>query len=89
MCFKDIPVPDEEIYVKLLIAKTNSFIRRVRWKIFFAVNGSKKEEDIKGFLSRNTGEKKEGAAVTRGCPASSTANGVAGRGDPRREHYGG
>ena len=43
--FKDIHVPDEETYVKLLIAKTNSFIRRVRWKVYFAVNGKKKDEE--------------------------------------------
>ena len=38
---KDIPIPKREEYEKLLISKTNSFIRRVRWKVFHADKGNK------------------------------------------------
>ena len=31
---KDIPIPGRDTYLRLLIAKTNSFIRRLRWVIF-------------------------------------------------------
>ena len=31
---KDIPIPGRDTYLRLLIAKTNSFIRRIRWDIF-------------------------------------------------------
>ena len=31
---KDIPIPGRNTYLRLLIAKTNSFIRRLRWVIF-------------------------------------------------------
>ena len=33
---KDIPIPRKETYIKLLFAKTNSFIRRIRWKVYYA-----------------------------------------------------
>ena len=33
---KDIPIPSHEVYMKALIDKTNSLIRRVRWRIFHA-----------------------------------------------------
>ena len=40
---KDIPVPSREVYTKALIAKTNSFIKRVRWRIFYA---ERKDDDL-------------------------------------------
>ena len=33
---KDIPIPSNEVYMKALIDKTNSLIRRVRWRTFHA-----------------------------------------------------
>ena len=31
---KDIPIPGRDTYLRLLIAKTNSFVRRMRWNIY-------------------------------------------------------
>ena len=38
---KDIPIPKRDVYVKLLISKVNSFIRRLRWKVFHADKANK------------------------------------------------
>ena len=35
---KNIPIPKPDNYKKLLIAKTEDFIQRVRWKVFFFLN---------------------------------------------------
>ena len=40
---KDIPIPSRETYMKALISKTNSLIRRVRWRVFYA---EKKKEGM-------------------------------------------
>ena len=39
---KDIPVPERNTYLKLLIAKVNSFVRRMRWNVYY------KEEELRG-----------------------------------------
>ena len=49
---KDIPVPKRDEYVKLLISKTNSFIRRVRWKVFHADKANKVVFDDKNSLMK-------------------------------------
>ena len=46
---KDIPIPGRDTYLRLLIAKTTSFVRRIRWDIFH------KEARVK---NRNVGVKK-------------------------------
>ena len=48
---KDIPLPTEETFMKLLIGKTNDFIRRLRWKVFHAEKSEKK----KVIKDKNTG----------------------------------
>ena len=37
---KNIPVPTNELYMKQLIAKTEQFIQRIRWKAYFHLNPS-------------------------------------------------
>ena len=53
---KNIPLPSNDSYLKSLIAKTESFIKRVRWKVFFFENPSDKEssEEKYGFRSTKT-----------------------------------
>ena len=35
---KDIPIPPEDQYRKLLLAKTEDFLQRLRWKVYFYLN---------------------------------------------------
>ena len=39
---KNIPIPTEDSYLKMLIAKTGDFIERIRWKVFFHLNPNAK-----------------------------------------------
>ena len=53
---KNIPLPSKDSYMKSLIAKTENFIKRVRWKVFFFENPSEKEasEEKYGFRTTKT-----------------------------------
>jgi len=35
---KIIPIPSKENYLKIMITKLESFVKRLRWKAFFMVN---------------------------------------------------
>ena len=45
---KNIPLWDKESYMKSLIAKTESFLKRMRWRIFF-YKGSVEETERQEF----------------------------------------
>ena len=54
---KNIPIPPNDSYLKALIAKTEHFIKRLRWKIFHFENASvedKPDEDNKTYGFRTT-----------------------------------
>ena len=42
---KNIPIPPEKSYIKTLIHKTENFIKRLRWKVFFFENEENDEND--------------------------------------------
>ena len=44
---KNIPIPSSKQYLKCFIDKLNSFIRRVRWKVFFYENDDEDFYDVK------------------------------------------
>ena len=41
---KNIPIPSEESYMKTLIEKTTSFVRRLRWRAYHFLKGTSDEE---------------------------------------------
>jgi len=43
---KNIPIPSNNQYLKCLLDKLNSFVRRIRWKAFFFDNKVEKNENI-------------------------------------------
>ena len=43
---KNIPIPSSKQYHKCFIDKLNSFIRRVRWKVFFYENDDEDSYDV-------------------------------------------
>ena len=53
---KNIPVPTKDCFLKSLIEKTESFIKRIRWKVFHFENLSEndKPEEKYGFKSSKT-----------------------------------
>ena len=51
---KNIPVPNRDSYIKLLIAKTGDFIERLRWKAFFFLNPEASKADIPNTFGFNT-----------------------------------
>ena len=53
---KNIPLPNHREYTKRLIEKTESVIKRIRWKAYFFLNPDKKSEQFEtyGFNSRKT-----------------------------------
>ena len=53
---KNIPLANDREYTKRLIEKTESVIKRMRWKAFFFLNPDKKSEQLEtfGFNSRRT-----------------------------------
>ena len=40
---KNIPIPSNQQYLKCLLKKVNSFVRRLRWKAFFFDNQNEHE----------------------------------------------
>ena len=42
---KNIPIPSRNSYLKKLIEKTESVIKRMRWKAFFFENSDSNEDD--------------------------------------------
>ena len=44
---KNIPLPNKKTYTKLMIEKTQSFLKRLRWKAFFFDNPSENSGDKK------------------------------------------
>ena len=42
---KNIPVPTQNSYMKSMISKVESLIRRMRWKVFWYENDQKKKKD--------------------------------------------
>ena len=53
---KNIPLPNHSEYTKRLIEKTESVIKRMRWRAFFFLNPDKRSKEIEtyGFNSRKT-----------------------------------
>ena len=53
---KNIPIPTENNYLKLLIARTEQFIQKMRWRAFFYLNPDLKQEvkETFGFKSSRT-----------------------------------
>lgn len=53
---KDIPIPPEDQYRKLLLSKTESFLNRIRWKTYFHLNPDKVPpyKETYGFKSSKT-----------------------------------
>ena len=53
---KDISIPPEDQYRKLLLGKTESFINRLRWKTFFYLNPDAKppQKETYGFKTTKT-----------------------------------
>ena len=59
---KNIPIPSRDSYLKKLILQTESFIKRLRWKVFWFErkdeedfeNNENIEKDYFGFKSNNT-----------------------------------
>ena len=51
---KNIPFPNRDAYLKLLIAKTGEFIERLRWKAFFFLNPNENKADIPNTFGFNT-----------------------------------
>ena len=52
---KDIPIPSQNSYLKVLIQKTESFLKCLRWKAFFFDNpDSRNDKKTYGFLSQRT-----------------------------------
>ena len=45
-CLKNIPLPTKDAYLKSLIHKLESFIKRIRWKAFFFENKNKGTNEI-------------------------------------------
>ena len=42
---KNIPIPKRDYYLKVLIAKTEEFIQRLRWKVFYYLNPPRLDVD--------------------------------------------
>ena len=51
---KNIPLPTKDCFMKSLIAKTESFIKRVRWKVFFYENPSERTTSDENYGFRTT-----------------------------------
>ena len=52
---KNIPLPAKNEYLKRFIEKTEHFIRRLRWKAYYFLNGSESTaNESYGFKSRNS-----------------------------------
>ena len=52
---KNIPIPSETSYLKCLISKVESLIRRVRWKaLFFEIGDSTDNKETYGFKTENS-----------------------------------
>ena len=43
---KNIPLPPRDVYLKTLFAKTDDFVERIRWKVFFHLNPQAKSKVI-------------------------------------------
>ena len=46
---KNIPIPSDNLYRKVLIEKLESFIKRLRWKVFFFEQKECTDESTKNF----------------------------------------
>ena len=47
---KNIPIPEKDSYLKILIDKTQSFIQRLRWKVYWIRQPKKpKKKETHGF----------------------------------------
>ena len=46
---KNIPIPNRDSYMKLLLAKTGDFIERMRWKVHFFLNPKVGTENLETF----------------------------------------
>ena len=54
---KDIPVPNEKVYMQMMINSVEKFIWNLRWKtIFFLKPSQKEKKNTFGFKSLNTPE---------------------------------
>ena len=53
---KSIPIPPQNTYKKILLAKTEDFIQRLRWKTFFFLNpeANKNDKETYGFKTQKT-----------------------------------
>ena len=53
---KNIPIPEHREYLKSLIQKTESLLRRMRWKAFFFLNpdAKRRQKETFGFNSTKT-----------------------------------
>ena len=54
---KNIPIPDITSYKLLLIEKTENFIKRIRWKAHFFLNGENNETNTQNNETNNFGHK--------------------------------
>ena len=51
---KNIPVASKKEYIRLLIDKTEQFLRRMRWKAYHFLNPNQQpEKETFGFKTRN------------------------------------
>ena len=59
---KNIPIPSKFSYQKQLVAKTEHFIRRLRWKMFYILNPKENldQKETFGFRSTNNPPPAEG-----------------------------
>ena len=48
---KNIPIPSQRKYMKTLISKVESVVRRMRWKAFFYERKTKPEEEEDFFFN--------------------------------------
>ena len=46
---KNIPLPDNDSFLKSLLSKTEQFIQRLRWKAFFFLNPDTNKPDLRTF----------------------------------------
>ena len=52
---KNIPIPSRRHYQKILVSKVESFVRRIRWKLYHILNPSSKEAlETFGFKTTNS-----------------------------------